>query len=159
MSAAYTHFSVCLHGIDAGKIRLRPDERHNALYLELDDDADIRLDLNLEAFGRNRADEIRRDRDGLLRMAEVAAQAAQELGQLLGLADDEDQAAEETRPGVRKAAALAAAEAEAVRKCNACPAPATCSEFGRCTLEAEPEPDEYDPGPEADAARLAAAAT
>ena len=26
-------------------------------------------------------------------------------------------------------------EAEAVRKCNACPAPATCSEFGHCTLE------------------------
>ena len=28
-------------------------------------------------------------------------------------------------------------EAETVRRCNACPAPATCSEFGRCTLEAE----------------------
>jgi hypothetical protein len=27
------------------------------------------------------------------------------------------------------------AEAEAVRKCSACPAPATCSEFGRCPLD------------------------
>jgi hypothetical protein len=26
-------------------------------------------------------------------------------------------------------------EAEAVRKCNACPAPATCSEFRRCPLD------------------------
>ena len=94
---AYTHFSACLHGIDAGKIRLRRDERHNALYLELDDDVYIRLDLDPEAFGRDRTDEIGHDRDGLLRLAEVTAPAAQELGQLLGLGGDEDQAAEDTR--------------------------------------------------------------
>ena len=33
----------------------------------------------------------------------------------------------------------AARDAEAVRKCNACTFPASCSEFGRCTLEV-PEP-------------------
>jgi hypothetical protein len=97
VSTAYTHVTTCLHGIDAGKIRLRHDERHNALYIELDDDIDVRIDLKPEAFGRGRADEIGRDRDGLLRLAEAVAQATHELGQLLDLSDDEDQAAGDTR--------------------------------------------------------------
>jgi hypothetical protein len=86
---AYAHFSVCLQGIDAEEIRLRRDEQNNALWIELNkDDTDIRLDLRPEAFGRARTDEMVRDRDALLRLAEVAAQAAQELGQLLGLGED-----------------------------------------------------------------------
>jgi hypothetical protein len=79
---SYTHFSTCLHGIDAGKIRLRRDEQHIALYLELDEDVDIRIDLRPVMFGRDRTDELGRDRDGLLRLAEVAAQAAEELAKL-----------------------------------------------------------------------------
>jgi hypothetical protein len=35
----------------------------------------------------------------------------------------------------RAVISAADAEAEAVRRCNACAAPATCSEFGHCTLE------------------------
>jgi hypothetical protein len=84
---AITHFSACLHGLDAGKIRLRRDEQHNALYLELDDDVDIRLDLKPEAYGRDRTDELGRDVEGLLRLAEVAAQAAEEISQMRQEAD------------------------------------------------------------------------
>lgn len=38
-----------------------------------------------------------------------------------------------------------AREAEAVRKCNSCPFPASCSEFGRCPLDA-PGPRCWDCG-------------
>jgi len=31
VTGAWPHFSLCLHGLDAGKIRLRRDERHNAV--------------------------------------------------------------------------------------------------------------------------------
>jgi hypothetical protein len=92
----YTNFSTCLHGIDAANVKLRRDERHNALYLDLADHVGVRLDLNPEALGQDRTDGLGRDREGLVRLAEVSAQAAQELGQLLGLGD-EDQAAEDTR--------------------------------------------------------------
>ena len=82
MSGACTHFSACLQGIDAENVKFRRDERHNALYLELDDYVHIRIDLNPEAFGRDRTDEIGRDLKGLLRLTEVAAQVAQEIEQL-----------------------------------------------------------------------------
>ena len=75
MSGAYTNFSACLHGIDAENVELRRDERHNALWIELDKGVSIRVDLNYP-------DELGCDRGGLLRLAEVAAQAAQEIGQL-----------------------------------------------------------------------------
>jgi hypothetical protein len=85
VSAAFTGFSVCLYGIDAEKISLHRDEAHNALYLELSDDVHIRLDLNrLNTLSIERAAEVGRDRDGVLRLAEVAAQAAREIGQLAG---------------------------------------------------------------------------
>ena len=35
---------------------------------------------------------------------------------------------------------ISAGDAEAVRKCNACPFPESCSEFGRCTLENPAKP-------------------
>jgi hypothetical protein len=70
------NYSACLHGIDAGNVRLRRDERHNALWIELsDDDVDIPVDLNDKGT-------LGRDLDGLCRLAEIAAQAAQELEQL-----------------------------------------------------------------------------
>lgn len=47
--------------------------------------------------------------------------------------------ADELAAAIRQAAAQITTaqmtEAEAVRKCNACPGPANCSEFGRCVLE------------------------
>ena len=96
---SYTHFSACLHGIDAGKVRLRRDEQHNALYLELDEDVDIRIDLNrIDSLGGDTTGELKRDLlGGLRRLAEVVTEAAQEIGQLLGLGSDEDQAAADTR--------------------------------------------------------------
>jgi hypothetical protein len=96
---SYTHFSACLHGIDAGKVRLRCDEQHNALYLELDEDVDIRIDLNrIDSRGGDTTGEFKRDLlGGLRRLAEVVTEAAQEIGQLLGLGSDEDQAAADTR--------------------------------------------------------------
>jgi hypothetical protein len=79
--SAYVNYSACLHGIDATNVRLRRDERHNALWIELsDDDVDIRVDLNDKGT-------LGRDLDGLRRLAEVAAQAAQELEQLQQEAD------------------------------------------------------------------------
>ena len=36
--------------------------------------------------------------------------------------------------------------AEAVRRCNACPAPATCSEFGHCPLDVPQQPRCWDCG-------------
>jgi hypothetical protein len=72
--AAYTNFSACLHGIDAENVSLRRDERHNALWIELDRGVSIRVDLNYP-------DELGRDVEGLLRLAEAAAQAAEEIGQ------------------------------------------------------------------------------
>jgi hypothetical protein len=75
VSGAYTNFSACLHGIDAENVSLRRDERHNALWIALDGDVHIRIDLNYP-------DELGRDLDGLRRLAEVAARAAQEIGQL-----------------------------------------------------------------------------
>ncbi len=82
--SAYVHFSVCLHGLDAGKIRLRRDERHGALYLELGEDVEIRIQVRPHAAedSERLAAELGRDVEGLLRLAEVAAQAAQEIGQL-----------------------------------------------------------------------------
>ena len=72
---ACTGFTACLYGIDAGNVRLHRDERHNALYVDLDDGVHIRVDLNnRESLGR--------DLDGLRRLAEVAAEAAQEIEQL-----------------------------------------------------------------------------
>jgi hypothetical protein len=80
VSGAYTNFSACLHGIDAENASLRRDERHNALWIEIDKGVSIRLDLNYP-------DELGRDLDGLRRLAEVAAQAAQEIEQLQQEAD------------------------------------------------------------------------
>jgi hypothetical protein len=85
---AYTNWSACLHGIGAENVRLRRDERHNALYLELDEGVSIRIDLNrADVTGGDCTDELERDRSGLLRLAEVAAQAAQEIEQLQQEAD------------------------------------------------------------------------
>jgi hypothetical protein len=81
---AYTNFTACLHGLDAGKITLRRDELHNALWVYLSKDVSIRVDLNPEAFGQDRTDERGRDVEGLLRLAEVAAQAAEEITQHQG---------------------------------------------------------------------------
>jgi len=79
----FVRFTTTLHGADAGQIRLRHDETHNALYLELAEFVDFRFDRRTEMFGQDRTDEIRRDRDGLLHLAEAAMQAASKLGQLL----------------------------------------------------------------------------
>lgn len=90
---AYTNFTACMHGIDPAGVKVHHDEQHNALWVYLSDYVSIRVELNLATFGRDRTDELRRDRDGLLRVAETAARGAKELGHLLDL-DDEDQADE-----------------------------------------------------------------
>jgi len=80
---AFIRFEACLHGIDTENVKLRRDERHNALYVELAEDVDIRLDLDrADVIGRDRTADLERDRDGLLRLAALAAQAAQEIGHL-----------------------------------------------------------------------------
>jgi len=69
----YTNFSACLHGISAEDVRLVPDEANTALFVYLGEGVSLRVDLKRpEVHGRDLA--------GLLRLAEVAAQAAADLG-------------------------------------------------------------------------------
>jgi len=98
--SAYVHFSVCLHGLDAGKIRLRRDERHGALYLDLGEDVDIRIQVRPHAAEdpERLAAELGRDVEGLLRLAEVAAQVAQEIGQAAAAQRGEPVACPDHRP-------------------------------------------------------------
>ena len=72
MTAAYTNFSACLHGIDAGKVSLYRDEVNSAIFVYLDETVSIRVDLRYP-------EKHERDIAGLLRLAEVAAQAAADL--------------------------------------------------------------------------------
>ena len=91
----YVHWSACAHGIDADEVRLRHDEPHNALYVEVGQDGmSIRIQLAPAAYAdpEQHADELERDRKGMRRLAAVATQAAQEIGQLAGLDGAEDQA-------------------------------------------------------------------
>ena len=84
MSAPYTNWRACLHGIDAGNVTLRRDERHNALYVDLDEDVFIRIDLNrVDVAGCDRADELERDCSGLRQLADIAEDAAGEIERLL----------------------------------------------------------------------------
>jgi hypothetical protein len=81
----YTRWSATLHGLDADQAQLRHDEAHGALYVELGPDGEpsIRIQLTSHAIEdpEQFAATLERDRQGLLRLAEVAAQAAQEIGQ------------------------------------------------------------------------------
>jgi hypothetical protein len=80
----YTNWSARLYGIDAENAKLRRDERHNALYVDLDEGVSIRIDLNrVDVAGCDRADELERDCSGLRQLADIAEDAAGEIERLL----------------------------------------------------------------------------
>ncbi len=83
MADAYTNFSATLQGVDPENIRLRRDEQYNARWIDLDRGVSIRIDLKYP-------DDLRRDRAWLLRLAEVATQLAEEIGQQQEGKDDAD---------------------------------------------------------------------
>jgi hypothetical protein len=80
----YVAWSACAHGLSADRVQLRPDDAHGALYVELDDYMSIRIQVRPHPYAdaEQHGGELERDRQGLLRLAEVARQAAEEIGQL-----------------------------------------------------------------------------
>jgi hypothetical protein len=74
MTDVYANFRATLHGIDAENVGWHRDERYRALWIELFEGVSIRVDLKYP-------DDARRDRAGLLKLAEVATRVAQEIGQ------------------------------------------------------------------------------
>jgi hypothetical protein len=86
MSASYVRFSVCLHGIDAGNVKLRHDEVHGALYVELDRDRDVEIRIQLTPHVSEDPEQfaagLERDRQGLLHLSELATEAAVEIEQM-----------------------------------------------------------------------------
>ena len=97
----YVNWHATAHGLDADQVHLRRDEKNGALFVELSQDGHLSIRVQLAPHEwsdpEQHAAGLKRDRAGLLRLAGVAAQAAQEIGQLLGLGGGEGQAAEDTR--------------------------------------------------------------
>ena len=74
MTDAYVNFAAVLHGIDPGNVEVRRDEKHDAWWLEIGRAVSIRVDMKYP-------DDLRRDRAGLLRLAEAATRLAEEIRQ------------------------------------------------------------------------------
>lgn len=74
---AYVNWSGCMHGIDPAGVEFHRDEINDALFIYLDrrHEMSIRIDL------KDGPDALNRDREGLRRLAEFAAQADAEIGQ------------------------------------------------------------------------------
>jgi hypothetical protein len=81
---SYVGWSAVSHGLSADRVQPRHDEAHAALYIELNEDMSIRIQVWPHAWedAEQHAAELERDRQGLLRLAEIARQAAREIGQL-----------------------------------------------------------------------------
>jgi hypothetical protein len=82
--AAWVGYSATAHGLAASEIRLHHDE-HGAAHIDLDERRDMSIRIQLDE-GRydtpeQHAADLERDRQGLLRLAAVAAQLAEEIGQ------------------------------------------------------------------------------
>lgn len=72
------------HGLDASNIQLRHDALGAAyIHLDADDRMNIRIQLDKARYDtpEQHAAALERDRQGLLRLAEVATQLAEEIGQ------------------------------------------------------------------------------
>jgi hypothetical protein len=85
MSDPYVNWHACAHGLSADHVQLRRDERHGALWLELNDGVSIRIQVGphaTEDAGRFAA-ELDRDREGLRRLAAVAELAALEVDRIV----------------------------------------------------------------------------
>ncbi len=72
---ASVSFSATLHGLDPEKVTLRRDDEHRARFLALTGNVAVRVDLKYP-------EDLERDRLGLLKLAEVAVQAAAEIAEL-----------------------------------------------------------------------------
>lgn len=79
----YVSWLATAHGLDAGEVQLRRDEIHGALYVNLARDGDLSIRIQVTPHAAEDPEEhaagLERDRSGLLRLAEVAAQAAREI--------------------------------------------------------------------------------
>jgi len=84
MTDPYLNWSACAHGLSAEHVQLHQDESRGALYMELDDNMSIRIEVRPPAYADadQHAAELERDREGLRRLAAVAEQAAREIEQL-----------------------------------------------------------------------------
>ena len=82
--AAWAGYSATMYGLDAGGIRLHHDE-HGAAHIRLaaGSSMEIRIQLAQSVLDtpEQHADGLERDRRGLLRLAAVATQLAEEIGQ------------------------------------------------------------------------------
>jgi len=97
-----------MHGLDADEVQLRRDEIHGALYVNLARGGDLSIRIQVTPQTAEDPEEhaagLERDRAALLRLAEVAAQAAREIGP----ESPEDDVAEDTRRLAEIRALLAA---------------------------------------------------
>jgi hypothetical protein len=88
---SYVNWLATAHGLDADEVRLRRDEIHGALYVNLTRDGNMSLRIQVTppagADPEQHAAGLERDRAALLRLAEVAAQAAEEISQMQQEAD------------------------------------------------------------------------
>jgi hypothetical protein len=94
----YVNWLATAHGIDADEVQLRRDELHGALYIELsgNERMSIRIQLTPHAAEdpEQHTADLKRDREGMRRLSEVARLAAEEIGQLV-----DDGAGQTTGPG------------------------------------------------------------
>jgi len=82
--AAWVSYQATTHGLAADEIRLDIDE-HDAAWIVLDDrrNMSIRIEMDVGRYDtpEQHAADLERDRRGLLRLAELATQLAEEIGQ------------------------------------------------------------------------------
>jgi hypothetical protein len=82
--AAWVSYSATAYGLSPDTIRLHHDV-HGAVHIDLDADGymSIRIQVDEGRFigPEQHAADLERDRQGLLRLAEVATQLAEEIGQ------------------------------------------------------------------------------
>ncbi|HEX5567030.1 MAG TPA: hypothetical protein VFY14_08935 [Streptomyces sp.] len=82
--AAWVGYSATAHGLNPDEIQLHRDE-HGAAHIYLDDrrDMDIRIQVDEGRYDtpEQHAADLERDRQALLRLAEIATQLAGEIGQ------------------------------------------------------------------------------
>jgi hypothetical protein len=82
--ATWVSYSATTHGLNPGEIQLHRDE-HGAAHIYLDDRRDMAIRIQVDE-GRydtpeQHAADLERDRQGLLRLAAIATQLAEEIGQ------------------------------------------------------------------------------
>jgi len=89
--AAWVGYSATAHGLSPDEIRLHRDE-HGAAHIYLDErhDIDIRIQVDEGRYDtpEQHAIDLERDRQALLRLAEIATQLAEEIAQRQQKGDD-----------------------------------------------------------------------